>query len=137
MAGVSVRGAMIAIVVVAVLVSLIGAFAVYLIDDEAFPTFGRAAWWAVVTVSTVGYGDVVPDTDQGRVVASGLILFSMAFFPLLTGLVTAALIARAQRFAQDEEEQGADERQRQLLDVLHSLDERIARLEREGGPPGG
>ena len=86
-----------------------------------------------MTVSTVGYGDVVPDTGAGRTVASGLILFSMAFFPVLTGLVTAALVSRAQQAASATEEKDANERHRQLLEALHSLDERISRLERKEG----
>jgi voltage-gated potassium channel len=130
-AGVSVRQAMLWIVAIAVTVSLVGALVMYLSDDQAFPSFGLSVWWAIVTVSTVGYGDVVPDTGAGRTVASGLILFSMAFFPILTGLVTASLVSRAQMAASEQEERDARERQHELLTLLRSLDERVAKLERD------
>ena len=50
-------------------------------------TFGDAAWWAMTTVTTVGYGDRYPITVQGRFVAGGLMLAGIA----LLGIVTASL----------------------------------------------
>ena len=50
-------------------------------------------------MGTVGYGDVVPTNGAGRVVAAIMILFTMAFFPILTGVVTATLIDQGQREA--------------------------------------
>ena len=41
-----------------------------LVDPHDFPTIGLAPWWAVMTVTTVGYGDIVPTTTAGRFVAS-------------------------------------------------------------------
>src|SRR5665811_214856 len=50
-------------------------------------TFGDALWWAMTTVTTVGYGDRYPITTQGRFIAGGLMLAGIA----LLGIVTAAL----------------------------------------------
>jgi voltage-gated potassium channel len=50
-------------------------------------TFGDAAWWAMTTVTTVGYGDRYPLTAQGRFIAGGLMLAGIA----LLGIVTASL----------------------------------------------
>ena len=50
-------------------------------------TFGDAAWWAMTTVTTVGYGDRYPITAQGRFIAGGLMLAGIA----LLGIVTASL----------------------------------------------
>lgn len=47
-------------------------------------SLGTGLWWAVVTVSTVGYGDTYPVTDTGRVIATGLMLFGVAMFSILT-----------------------------------------------------
>ena len=50
-------------------------------------TFGDAAWWAMTTVTTVGYGDRYPITAQGRFIAGGIMLAGIA----LLGIVTASL----------------------------------------------
>jgi len=50
-------------------------------------TFGDAVWWAMTTVTTVGYGDRYPITTQGRFIAGGLMLAGIA----LLGIVTASL----------------------------------------------
>jgi voltage-gated potassium channel len=49
--------------------------------------FGQAAWWAVTTMTTVGYGDYQPITTEGRFVAVGLMLAGVA----LLGVVTASI----------------------------------------------
>ena len=45
-----------------------GAVAIRLLDEESFPSFGQAVWWALQTVTTVGYGDVVPAGATGKVI---------------------------------------------------------------------
>jgi len=56
-----------------------------------------ALWWAVVTVATVGYGDKVPVTDNGRLLGSGLMIIGVLFVSVLTSYVTTTLfILRAQ-----------------------------------------
>ena len=72
-----------------------------LVDPHDFPTIGLALWWAVMTVTTVGYGDIVPTTTAGRVVASGLMIIGFASLSLLTGFVASLLVHR--RAAMDTE----------------------------------
>ncbi len=127
--GVTPRAALGWIAAAAVVVATLGALFAFLADREAFDSFWEALWWAVVTVGTVGYGDVTPTNGAGRAVASIMILFTMAFFPILTGVVTATLIDQSQREASDEEEREARERQAELLRHLSSIEERLARLE--------
>src|SRR5262245_50947700 len=61
---------------------------------HASPTIGVALWWAVMTVTTVGYGDIVPTTTAGRFVASALMIVGFASLSLLTGFVASLLVHR-------------------------------------------
>jgi len=82
--------------VVASITALVVAFGVimWLVDRKDFPTVGLALWWAVSTVTTVGYGDVVPTTTGGRFVATGLMIIGFASLSLLTGIVASLLVSR-------------------------------------------
>jgi voltage-gated potassium channel len=64
------------------------------VDPHDFPTIGLALWWAASTVTTIGYGDVVPTTQFGRLVASGLMIFGFASLSLLTGVVASVAVHR-------------------------------------------
>jgi voltage-gated potassium channel len=66
-------------------------------DGKTFPTIGRGLWWSVQTVTTVGYGDLVPTTFEGRLVAAFVMLTGIAFIAVLTAIVTAAFIENARR----------------------------------------
>ena len=57
-------------------IARLGALLVRLLEPETFDDFGLAAWWAVETVSTVGYGDIVPSTTQGRIVGTVQLLLA-------------------------------------------------------------
>ena len=54
-------------------------------------------WFAISTISTTGYGDIVPETLAGRLVASVMMLISLAFVPVLTSVVVSALVIRTQQ----------------------------------------
>jgi len=54
---------------------------------------GKAAfWWAVVTVTTVGYGDFAPVTNAGRILAAGLMIFGIGVFAVLTSFIASKFI---------------------------------------------
>jgi voltage-gated potassium channel len=79
---------------VVILLVLAGALLVRLLEPKTFDDFGLAAWWAVTTVSTVGYGDVVPVTPQGRVVGTVLMITGVSMIPLVTSIVVSILSAK-------------------------------------------
>src|SRR5215208_5920301 len=68
-----------------------------LVEPETFKSFGEACWWALQTVSTVGYGDTVPESGGGRVIAGALMLLGVAFVPAITSIVVAVLVAQVQQ----------------------------------------
>ncbi len=86
-----------------VLVTLGAAVFVEVFSPKSFDSFEDALWWAAQTVTTVGYGDVVPQTDGGRFVAVFVMVFGLAVVSLVTAIVTSGFVARAQRVQQDGE----------------------------------
>jgi voltage-gated potassium channel len=81
-----------AISAVTLLVTLASGVAMRLADGKEFPTIGRGLWWAAETVTTVGYGDVVPHAAAGQVLAIVVMVSAIAFLTVFTAAITAALI---------------------------------------------
>ena len=76
--------------------ALCSGFVMTLVDEKDFPNFGVAVWWAIVTLATVGYGDVVPTTPLGRVVGSVVIILGVTFLAFLTATVTSFFVSSDQ-----------------------------------------
>ncbi len=104
-----------------------------LVDKEDFPSFGVGAWWAVVTLATVGYGDVVPTTAWGRVVGSGVILFGITFLSFLTATVTSLFVSNDQERKSAEEAATRAASDAETRTLLLRLDERLAAIEAKVG----
>lgn len=64
--------------------------------ESGFTTLGTSVYWAVVTVTTVGYGDITPQTATGRLVASMLILIGYSVIAIPTGILTAQMTSEMQ-----------------------------------------
>jgi ion channel len=82
-----------------------------LVDRTDFHTFGDGVWWAVVTLGTVGYGDIVPHTGWGRVLGSVVIVAGVTFLSFLTATVTSLFVSAA-RAGADREDRRATRRER-------------------------
>jgi voltage-gated potassium channel len=104
--------------------------------DANITSFGNALWWAIVTVTTVGYGDHFPVTVQGRFVAGGLMIGGVA----LIGVVTASFAAWFIDRVRDEEQEAEAATRRDLeqivarLDVLTSEVRALRAATERGGP---
>jgi voltage-gated potassium channel len=68
----------------------------HLIDRDAFDNVWLGMWWATQTVTTVGYGDVVPDDTAGQLIAVVLMVGGLSLFAVVTGVITSTFVARAQ-----------------------------------------
>jgi voltage-gated potassium channel len=64
--------------------------------DPAMGDFADALWWAIVTVTTVCYGDVIPTSTSGKVIASFLMVAGVSAIPITTSLVVSVFVSRAQ-----------------------------------------
>ena len=67
-----------------------------LVDPETFDNIWLGMWWATQTVTTVGYGDVVPADTAGQLIATVLMIGGLSLFAVITGFITSAFVARAQ-----------------------------------------
>ncbi len=59
-----------------------------------FDTVADGLWWCIVTLSTVGYGDMVPETTGGRLIASVVVMMGLGFWSLVTGVFASTLVNR-------------------------------------------
>jgi voltage-gated potassium channel len=99
------------------LVVVVAGAAETLVDHEDFPTTWDGVWWAVVTVTTVGYGDIAPQSVGGQVIAVFVMLFGIAFLSVLTATI-------ATRFVNTERSREGDE----ILASLQRLEADLAEL---------
>jgi voltage-gated potassium channel len=106
-------------------VALVAGLIVTIIDKEDFPDYGTAVWWAIVTLATVGYGDVVPHTGWGRVVGSVVIIVGVTFIAFLTAVVTSLFVEEEQKthraVIEDAQRAYQDETRRLLEDLSSRL----------------
>ena len=102
-----------------------GTAAVEVLSPNSFDNLGDAAWWSATTVTTIGYGDVVPGTSGGRVIAVFVMFASVATVSFTTAVVTAAFVGYQQR------RMGGDrERHEEILEKLARIEKRLETLDR-------
>jgi voltage-gated potassium channel len=66
-------------------------------QPKAFPNMVAAMWWSLVTLSTVGYGDIYPVTPAGKVIAGGLVLLGVGMFALPASILASGFVHEYQR----------------------------------------
>jgi voltage-gated potassium channel len=113
------------IVGVATLLAIAAAVLERLIDPE-FNTLPEAFWFSIVTVTTVGYGDYVPESAAGRVVAGALMLTGIALIPLITSVVVSILVSQRSREAREQELHDLS----LILERLDGLERKLDALDR-------
>jgi voltage-gated potassium channel len=92
----SVRNAMRVIVAATGVSVVIGGILIRLAEPQVFSNIWLGMWWALQTVTTVGYGDVVPKSFLGRLVGAVVMLEAIAFVSIITAVITSSFVARAQ-----------------------------------------
>ena len=85
-------------------------------------------WWALQTVTTVGYGDIVPAQTAGRAVASLLLLGGLAFISVVTASITTGFVARRERQMQEAGEDPVLQRLDAIAGRLNGLEREVAAL---------
>ncbi len=117
------------------IVGLVAALAALDVERRApgasITSFGEALWWAVTTMTTVGYGDTYPVTLVGRLIGSGLMIAGIALLGTVTATMAAYLVeaVAAQDEAEDRAEEEAERAERaEILAELRSLRVEVMRL---------
>jgi voltage-gated potassium channel len=94
---VTVRRAASAIVSTTAVIVIASGLLMRVLDHREYPNIFIGIWWAIQTVTTVGYGDVTPKAVGGRIVAALVMLEGIAFIAIVTAAITSTFIARAER----------------------------------------
>jgi voltage-gated potassium channel len=127
---VSVRNAASVIVVATLVVVVAGGVAIRILDHHEYTSIWMGMWWALQTVTTVGYGDVTPKSTSGRLVGAFVMLEGLAFLAILTAAITSTFVARAEA-QREAKAQAEDELAEDRLDSrLKDLSGRMGRVER-------
>jgi len=109
--------------------ALVGALLMRIADDHNFPSLGLAFWWALQTVTTVGYGDVVPTTTAGKFVGSVEMMIGISLISLLTAAVTSTVIQRQEMASRVEDRAQLERTAQTILAAIAQIDDRLGRLE--------
>src|SRR4051794_27395268 len=112
------------VIVVWVVAIVVFGIVIRAVDPHTFKTIWLAWWWAIQTVTTVGYGDIVPQQTAGKAIAALLMLGGLSFLSVLTATITSAFVSRRQRQAQ---ERGDDP----IMQELAVISSRLETLEQE------
>jgi voltage-gated potassium channel len=107
-----------------------------IVDPKTFPTVWLGMWWAIQTVTTVGYGDVIPQQTAGKVIASFLMLGGLSLLAVVTAAVTSGFVARAQASAVAGTEDPVMQKLDEMGAQLQALSAEVQRL-RSGPSTGG
>jgi voltage-gated potassium channel len=114
------------VIVVATTVVVVGSgVLIRVLDHREYSSIWLGMWWALQTVTTVGYGDVTPKDVAGRIVGGLVMLEGIAFLAIITAVITSSFVARAERehaLAERAEEGSLDAR-------MDDIAQRLGRLE--------
>lgn len=110
-----------------------------LVDPDSFDTIWDGMWWATQTVTTVGYGDIVPEQAGGQVIGAVLMISGLSFFAVITGVITSAFVTRAQEARRVQRVGTLEETIEGMARDIREMREQLTRLRGDGGagpPPG-
>lgn len=116
------RGAAVVIASVSTVITVGAGILMTVADRDNFPSVGLGLWWAVQTVTTVGYGDHVPTTVAGRLIATLVMLLGIGFLTVITAAITSTFVSRSRR---EQGQTGADT----TAEELRQIQARLERIE--------
>jgi voltage-gated potassium channel len=125
----SIKNASFAIIAVTIAVVMVGAAVVRIFDHREYPTYGRALWFTLQTVTTVGYGDVTPEQWIGRFVAGAVMVTAIGLITVVTASITSFFVEAARSKGARSEQIDAHAALAQLDASLNAIGSRLDRIE--------
>ena len=122
------RSATLGLATTFVTLAVVGAILMRFADPHNFPSIGLAIWWALQTVTTVGYGDVVPTTVAGRFLGGVEMVVGVAFLAFVTAGVTSTVLQRGQAEREETERLRDEQNTRSMIDALGEAERTLAEL---------
>jgi voltage-gated potassium channel len=113
-----------------VLLALVGAIVIRIVDKHDFPSLGLAIWWSLQTVTTVGYGDIVPTTNVGRFVGGVELVLAVSFIAFLTAGVTSTVVERSRAAADAAQRELGAHHERAVIEALAETRAALAGLDK-------
>ncbi len=137
----SIRTAAAAIVTVTTLIVVVSGLLIRVLDHHEYPSIWIGMWWALQTVTTVGYGDVTPKNAAGKFVGAIVMLEGIAFLAITTAAITSTFVTRAEgeranavSEAEGTRENHVDARFDELAAQLERLEALVRRLDQSAEP---
>ena len=82
------RNYLVSVIISILLIWITGAIIISIIEPGSFSSFKNSLWWTIVTMTTVGYGDMAPTTEPGRFLAVIIMLFGICLIAVVTGTIS-------------------------------------------------
>ena len=101
----------------------------WVFDHDEYSNIWVGMWWAMQTVTTVGYGDVTPKNPSGRAIAAVVMLQGIAFLAIITAAITSTFVARASKERQRADAAEEDDAEMRIEAQLAGIVQRLERLE--------
>ena len=121
----SARRAALLISVITLCIGIGGGVVMWVVDREDFPTLGSGMWFAIQTITTVGYGDHVPTSAEGRATATLVMVTGIGFMSVITATITAIFVESARRKRGGSERITLDHIMQRLDQIEKLMDERL------------
>lgn len=125
------RRAVVLLAGVTLAIGIAGGVIMRTVDPDDFPTIGSGLWFAVQTITTVGYGDRVPTSTEGRAIATLVMVTGLGFMSVITATITAVFVESARHKRRAPEEITLEHIAQRLDQIERLMDERLEADQRD------
>jgi voltage-gated potassium channel len=118
------------IVTATTVVVVVGGVLMRVLDHSEYSNIWVGMWWALQTVTTVGYGDVTPQHTSGRIITAFVMLEGVAFVMIVVASITSTFVARAAKARGIQDAAEAESAEARVEARLTAIEQRLEGIER-------